>query len=162
MLVKSKWNSYSRVIPPRVWTVLQQRNDRERFLANKLEPKSNEILRAKFVSGSVSEGVSMRASHPPLGLYLKEFGRVHPRKSQAQRSGTVGEGGAQEPLALGRPTCGVGRPQGGPPVSPFDLVIPQQLSSLKICCTAKSLLEKMSKLFFPKDFKTQKIFLVFL
>ena len=27
----------------------------------------------------------------------------------------VGEGGAQEPLALGRPTCGVGRPQGGPP-----------------------------------------------
>ena len=61
----------------------------------------------------------MRASHPPLGLYLKEFGRVHPRKSQAQRSGTVGEGGAQEPLALGRPTNGVGRPQGRPPGAPL-------------------------------------------
>ena len=33
----------------------------------------------------------------------------------------VGEGGAQEPLALGRPTCGVGRPQGGPPSVPLWL-----------------------------------------
>jgi len=30
----------------------------------------------------------MRAHHTSLGLYLKEFGRVHPRKSQAQRSGS--------------------------------------------------------------------------
>ena len=34
------------------------------------------------------ERVSMRAHHPFLGLYLKEFGRVHPRKSQAQWSGS--------------------------------------------------------------------------
>jgi len=36
----------------------------------------------------------------------------------------------------------------GPLVPPFGLVLPQWLSSLKIWCTAKSLLEKMSKLFF--------------
>ena len=52
-------------------------------------------------------------------------------------------------------------PRVGLLVPPFSLVLPQWLSSLKIWCTAKSLLEKMSKLFFPKDFKTQKIFLVF-
>ena len=27
--------------------------------------------------------------------------------------------GAQEPLAQGRPTCGVGQPQGGPPGAPL-------------------------------------------
>ena len=34
------------------------------------------------------ERVSMRAHHPSLGLYLKETGRVHPRRSQAQQSGS--------------------------------------------------------------------------
>ena len=62
---------------------------------------------------------------------------------------------------VGRPVGSAG-PKVGPLVPPFGLVLPQQLSSLKILCTAKSLLEKMSKIFFPKDFKTQKIFLVFL
>ena len=62
---------------------------------------------------------------------------------------------------VGRPMGSAG-PRVSPLVPPFGLVIPQQLSSLKIWCMAKSLLEKMSKLFFPKDFKTQKIFFVFL
>ena len=30
----------------------------------------------------------MRELNTPFGLYLKEFGRVHPQKSQAQRSGS--------------------------------------------------------------------------
>ena len=62
---------------------------------------------------------------------------------------------------FGRPV-GSADPRMGPLVPPFGLLLPQRSKTLKIWCTAKSLLEKISKLFFPKDFKTQKIFLVFL
>ena len=62
---------------------------------------------------------SMRAHHPSLGLYLKNLGEC--TRGRARHNGivAVGEGGAQEPLALGRPTCGVGRPQGGPHGAPL-------------------------------------------
>ena len=65
------------------------------------------------------ERVSMRAHHPSLDLYLKKLGEC--TRGGARHNGqiAVGEGGAQEPLALGRPTCGVGRPQGGPPGVPL-------------------------------------------
>ena len=54
----------------------------------------------------------MRELNTPFGLYLKEFGRVHPRKSQAQWSGShwrrwglgaVGSGSAD---LWGRPALG--------------------------------------------------------
>ena len=61
---------------------------------------------------------------------------------------------------VGRPVGSAG-PRVGPLVPPFGLLLPQWSITLKIWCTTKSLLDKMSKLFFPKDFKTQKIFLVF-
>ena len=137
--------------------------ERESFLAIKLEPKSNGNPSKNVWEGVRVERVSMRAHHPSLGLYLKEFGRVHPRKSQAQQSssrwrrwrpGAVGPGSAD--------LCGQPTPGWAPWCPPFGQMLPQRLWTLEIWCTAKSLLEKMSKLLFPKDFKTQKIFLVFL
>ena len=63
--------------------------------------------------------VSMRAHHPSLGLYLKNLGECTRGRARHNGQVTIGEGGAQEPLSLGRPTCGVGRPQGGPLVPPL-------------------------------------------
>ena len=87
MLVKSKWNSYPKVVPPSVWTILQQRNERERvFLQSNLSQNGMET-RARCVRGSVSECVSMRELNAPLGLYLKRTRRVHPRRGKPQWSG---------------------------------------------------------------------------
>ena len=61
--------------------------------------------------------VSMRAHHPSLGLYLKNLGECTRGGARHNGQEAVGESGAQEPLALGRPTYGVGRPQSGPPVA---------------------------------------------
>ena len=92
-----------------------------------------------------------RAQHPSWPLFKEKMARA-PEEGQATT--------AMEPLEKVGPRSHwpwVGRPVGsagpwvGPLVPPFGLVLPQRLSSLKIWCTAKSLLEKMSKLFFPKD-----------
>ena len=114
-LVKWKWNSYPKFVPPNIWSILQQRNERECVLAIKLESKSK-----GNPSKNVWEGVrvSMRAHHPSLGLYLKNLGKCTRGRARHNDQEAVGEGVAQEPLALGRPTCGVGRPQGGPPWCP--------------------------------------------
>ena len=103
-----------------------------------------------------------RAQHPSRTLIKEKMARA-PEERQATT--------AMEPLEkvgprsrwpwVDRPVGSAG-PRVAPVVSPFGLVLPQRLSSLKIWCTGKSLLKKMFKLFFPKDFKTQKIFLVFL
>ena len=114
------------------------------------------------VRGGVSACVSMRELNTPLDPYLKRRWRMHQRRGKPQwlwsrwrrwGPGAIGPGSAD---LWGRPALGW-----APWCPPFGLVLPQWLSSLKIWCTAKSLLEKMSKLFFPKDFKTQKIFLAF-
>ena len=76
--------------------------------------------------------------------------------------GAVGEGGAQEPLALGRPTCGIGRPQGGPPGAP---IWPDSLSMViyfETLMHVQNFARKDVQNNYPKDFETQKIFLVFL
>src|SRR6185369_14364697 len=99
----------------------------------------------------------MRELNTPLGPYLKRRWRVHQRRGKPQRLWSRWR--RWGPGAIGPGSAG---PRVGPLVPPFGLVLPQRLSSLKIWCTAKSLLEKMSTLFFSKDFKTQKIFLVFL
>ena len=62
--------------------------ERECVLAIKLESKSKENPSKNVWEGVRVERVSMRAHHPSLRLYLKEFGRVHPRNSQAQWSGS--------------------------------------------------------------------------
>ena len=102
-----------------------------------------------------------RAQPPSRPLFKEKMARA-PEERQATM--------AMEPLEkvgpksrwpwVGRPVGSVG-PKVGPLVPSFSLMLPQWLSSLKKWCMAKNLLEKMSTLFFPKDFKTQKIFLVF-
>ena len=62
--------------------------ERESVLAIKLESKSKGNPSKNMWEGVRVERVSMRAHHHCLGLYLKEFGRVHLRKSQSQRSGS--------------------------------------------------------------------------
>ena len=64
-------------------------------------------------------------------------------------------------MALGRPTCGVGRPQGGTPGAPFGQVLPQRSKTLKIWCTAKSLLEKCPNYFSQWILKLIKYFWYF-
>ena len=73
----------------------------------------------------------------------------------------VGEGGAQEPLALGRPACGVGQPQGGPPGAPLR---PGDSSTVKFfenIVHGQKFARKDVQNIFPKGLRTQKIFLVF-
>ena len=76
--------------------------------------------------------------------------------------GAVGEGGAQEPLALGRPTCGVGRPQGGPPGAPLWPSASSTVKFFENMVHGQKFARKDVYIIFPKGLKTQKIFLVFL
>ena len=117
----------------------------------------------EYVRGSESEE-SEHESSSPLSRPL--FKRIWASAPEEEPGIT-----AIEPLEMVGPRSRwpwVGRPVGsagprvGPLVPPFGLLLPQRSITLKIWCTTKSLLEKMFKLFFPNDFKTQKIFLVFL
>src|SRR6185312_525836 len=101
----------------------------------------------------------MRAHHSSLGLYLKEFGRVHPRKSQAQRSGSrwrrwgpgaIGPGAAD---LWGRPA-----PWWAPWCPPLSCCFLNGYKLRKYGARPKVCSKKMSKLFFPKDFKLRKYF----
>ena len=102
-----------------------------------------------------------RVQQPSRPLFKEKMARA-PEERQATT--------AMEPLEkvgprsrwpwVGRPVGSAG-PRVGPLVPPFGQMLPQWLWTLEIWCTAKSLLKKMFKLFFPKDFKTQKIFLSF-
>jgi hypothetical protein len=64
MLVKLKQNSYLKVVPPRVWVIMQQRNERKRFLEIKLVPKSNENPSKNLWEGEWVREFSVRAQHP--------------------------------------------------------------------------------------------------
>ena len=99
------------------------------------------------------ECVSMRELNTPLGPYLKRRWCVHQRRGKPQRLWSRWR--RWGPGAIGPRSAG---PRVGPLVPLFGLVLPQRLSSLKIWCTAKSLLEKMFKLFFPKVLKLRKYF----
>ena len=73
----------------------------------------------------------------------------------------VRKGGAQEPLLLGRPTCGVGRPPVGPPDSQLLPDASSMVLNFENVVHDQSLLERDVQVYSPKDFKTQKIFLVY-
>jgi len=75
--------------------------------------------------------------------------------------GAVGEGWAQEPLALGQPTYGVGRPQGGPPSAPFRPDASSTVMNFGNMVHGQKFARKDVQIIFPKGLKTQKIFLVF-
>ena len=130
-----------------MWSILQQTNERESVLAIKLESKSKGNPSKNVWEGVRVERVSMRAHHPSLGLYLKEFGRCTRGRARHNGQVAVGEGGAQEPLVLGRPTCGVGRPQVCPLVPPFGQMLPQRLWTLEIWFTPKVCSKRCPKYF---------------
>ena len=69
----------------------------------------------------------MRAHHPSLGLYLKNLGECTRGRARHNGQEAVGEGGAQEPLALGGRPVGSAGPKVGPLVPPFGLLLPQRL-----------------------------------
>ena len=104
----------------------------------------------------------MRALHPSLGLYLRILDEC--TRGGARNNGQVGvgKGGAQEPLALGRPTCGVGRPHGGPPGAPLRPIASSTVENFETMVHGQKFARKDVKIIFPKGLKTQKIFLVFL
>ena len=70
----------------------------------------------------------------------------------------VGEGGAQELLALGRPTCGVGRPQGGPPGAPLGPGSFVTVTNFENLVHVQNLLEKIFKIIFQRILKLRVYF----
>ena len=80
-------NSYPKVVPPSVWTIFQQRNESERFLVIKLEPKSNGNP-SKNVWERVWVSVWAWESSTPLSRPLfKENERRHAKRGRPQWSG---------------------------------------------------------------------------
>ena len=75
-------------------------------------------------------------------------------RGEASHNGqvAVGKGGAQEPLALGWPTCGVGRAQGGPLGAPFWPVAFSTVKNFENMVHGQSLLENEVQIIFPKGF----------
>ena len=136
---------------------------RERdFLKSNLSQNLMKI-RARIVRGSESESerVSMRASHPLLGLYLKETWSMHIRSSWPQRS--CSRWGRWRPGAVGPGSTDLwGRPAPGwtpwcPPWARF-LCNGHKFWKSSAC---SELCSKRCSNNFPKDFETQKIFVVF-
>ena len=94
----------------------------------------------------------MRAHHPSLSLYLKEFGECTRGRAMHNVQVAVGEGGAQEPLVLGRPTCGVGRPQGGPPGAPLWPDASSTVMNFGNMVHGQKFARKDVQIIFPKGF----------
>ena len=67
----------------------------------------------------------------------------------------------QEPLALGRPSCRVGRPQGGPPGAPLWPGESSTAINFENMVHGQKFARKDVQIIFLKNFKTQKIFLAF-
>ena len=106
-LVKWKWNSYPKVVPPCLWSILQQRIERESVCScNQTWVKIQRKPEQECVRGSVSGCLSMRELNTPLGLYLKKLGECTRGETSHNGQVAVGKGGAQELLALGRPAPG--------------------------------------------------------
>ena len=104
----------------------------------------------------------MRAHHPSLGLYLKNLGECTRGRARHNGQEAIGEGGAQEPLALGWPTYGVGQPQGGPPCGPLWPDSSSMVINFEILVHDQKFAQKDVQNDFSKDFETRKIFLVLL
>jgi hypothetical protein len=122
-----KWNSYPKVVPPRVWTILQQRNERERgFLKSNLSqnPMKTRARTCERESEWEREWKSECEQRTPLSRPLFQGRLVRaPEGNQA----TI----AREPLALvepksngsrvDRPVASAG-PRPGPLASSFGQV----------------------------------------
>ena len=163
-LVKWKWNSYPKVVPLNMWSILQQRNERESVLSIKLEPKSNgnlskNVWEGVWVSVWGSEsGESEHESSSPLSqpLFKEKMARA-PEERQATT--------AMEPLEKVGPRSRwswVGWPQGGPPGAPFRPGASSTVKFFENIVHGQKFARKDAHIIFPKGLKTQKIFLVFL
>ena len=64
----------------------------------------------------------------------------------------VGEGGAQEPLALDRPTYGVGQPQGGPPGAPLWPEASSTVMNFGNMVHDQKFTQEDVQIIFPKEF----------
>ena len=109
----------------------------------------------EFMRGSESERVSMRASHPLLGLYLKTSCNMHARRGQSQWSrshwrrwgpGAIGPGSAGSRVA--------------PLVPPLARFLCND-HIFKFWCMFRSWLEKMFKIIFQRTLKLRKYFWYF-
>ena len=60
--------------------------------------------------------------------------------------------GAQEPLAQGRPTCGVGQPQGGPPGAPLWPGDYSTVMNFENMVHSQKFARKDVQIIFPKGF----------
>ena len=103
-----------------------------------------------------------RASHPSLSFYLKGTWRVHMRGGRPQRSGSRWR--RWGPGAVGPRSADLwGRP--APGWDPWCPLWPGASSTVKnfenMVHGQKFARKYVQIIFFPKDFKTQKIFLVF-
>ena len=94
----------------------------------------------------------MRAPHPSLVLYLRILDECTRGGARHNGQVAVGEGGAQEPLALGRPTCGVGRPQGGPPGAPLWPDVSSTVINFENMVHGQKFARKDVQIIFPKGF----------
>ena len=101
----------------------------------------------------------MRAPHPFLGLYLKKLGECTQGGARHNGQVDVGKDGAQEPLALGRPQ--VGRPLGGPPGAPLWPGASSMVMFFENMVHGQKFARKDVQIIFPKGFKTQNIFGIF-
>ena len=113
----------------------------------------------EFVRGSESERVSMRASHPLLGLYLKTKCNLQSRRCRAQRSRSrwskwgLGNGHLGPADLWCRPA-----PWWACRPSPLAKVPFQWTLVSKFECTAKVLLEKIFNENFQRILKLRKYF----
>ena len=73
----------------------------------------------------------------------------------------IGEGGAQGPLALGRPTCGAGRPQGGPLVPLFGQIPLQRSYSFETLMHVQKFARKDVQMISQRILKLGKYFWYF-
>ena len=103
----------------------------------------------------------MRAHHPSLGLYLKNLGECTRGGARHNGQEAVGEGGSQEPLALGRPTCRVGRPQGGPLGAPLWPVASSTVRNFENMVHGQKFARKYFQINFQRIMKLRKFFWYF-
>jgi hypothetical protein len=82
-LVKLNGDAYPRVVPPNVGLILQQRNERERFLALELKQISNEIPKSKECETEWVSEVKLECFTPLSQSLFKEHEHEMVGKGQA-------------------------------------------------------------------------------
>ena len=93
-----------------------------------------------------------RAQHISRPLFKEKTARAPEEEASHNGYGVVGEGGAQEPLALGRPA------PGWAPGAPLRLGASSTVKFFENMVHGQKFARKDIHIIFPKGLKTQKIF----